>query len=53
MEEYLIVSHNFHCPVDVIISGQHITGQVEELDDDRARIGGAWYPIREMEWVVQ
>jgi len=46
LEEYLIVSCNFHFPVDVIISGQHISGHVEQLDeDDRVLIAGKWYPI--------
>lgn len=52
MEEYLIVSCNFHCPVDVLVSGQRITGHVEQLDeDDRVLIGGKWYPIEEVQYV--
>lgn len=46
LEKYLVVSCNFHCRVDVVIAGQHITGQVEQLgEDDRVMIGGKWYPI--------
>jgi len=49
MEEYLIVSCNFNCRVDVIASGQHISGLVDQLDEDgRVMIGGNWYPISEL-----
>ncbi len=52
MEEYLIVSYNFECPVDVVIAGQHIIGLVEQLDeDDRVMISGKWYPIGEVQYV--
>lgn len=51
MEEYLIVSHNFGCPVNVIASGQRVTGLVEHIDeDDRVLIGGMWYPIEEVQY---
>jgi len=54
MEEFLTVSCNFKIAVDVIIAGQHVVGKVEklELDDGRAQIDGKWYPIKEMEWVI-
>jgi len=51
MEEYLIVSCNFHCLVDVIIAGHHVTGLVEQLDeDDRVLIAGQWYSIGEVQY---
>lgn len=51
MEEYLIIAHNFKIPVDVILAGRHVTGIVEEIDEDgRVKIKGRWYPMVRLEW---
>jgi len=52
MKEYLTISCNFNCLAHVIIAGHHVKGKVEQLDDDRAKIAGAWYNLREMEWAL-
>jgi len=50
VEEYLIISHNFHCPVDIIVGNRHVEGQVDDIEDDRAMIAGQWYPIKEIRY---
>lgn len=48
MEELLTLSCNFGLPIGLIVSGTPITGIVEEIDEDRVRLSGEWYPIAEI-----
>lgn len=54
MEELLTLSCNFSEPIGLIVGDQHITGIVEEIDDDRVRLAGAWYPLKEVrQWTTR
>jgi len=50
LEEFLIVSHNFQCPVEVVVEGRHISGLVEQLDEENVLIAGQWYLIEEVHY---
>jgi len=53
VEEYLIIAHNFKVPVDVILSGRHVIGMVEKIDEyGRVKIKGRWYPMDRLEWYL-
>ncbi|WP_182300720.1 hypothetical protein [Cohnella cholangitidis] len=52
MEELLTLSLNFQEPIGVIVHGEPVIGIVEEMDDDRVNLSGAWYPIDEIAGVV-
>ncbi|XID91021.1 hypothetical protein ACF3MZ_21215 [Paenibacillaceae bacterium WGS1546] len=48
MEELLTLSCNFGLPIGLLVGNQHMTAVVEEIDDDRVRLAGEWYPLREV-----